>query len=121
MEYNQNKVSSKIYLGNCQERSRVNGDKYLTGSICLDDIASVPEEHIQKGKNGKRYLQIIVNPYISGANAYGNTHSVAVNTFKGQSKSSVDENGEKNFNITEQELTKNIDGNGMYDNEFFKE
>ncbi len=75
---------SKMYLGNLQEKTWPNGEKFLTGTICLDDVEKVPAEHIQEWKNGKRYLRIIVNPYKSGANQYGNTHSVSVDTFKKQ-------------------------------------
>jgi hypothetical protein len=101
---------SKIYLGNLQEKSRVSGDKFLTGSVCLDDIENVPNEHIQKGNNGKRYLKIIISPYKNGANEYGNTHSVAVDTFKPT---------RQNGNIKDVE-EKEVDGNSAYDNEFFK-
>jgi hypothetical protein len=73
---------TKMYLGNLQEKTRLSGDKFLAGSLCIDDMENVPEEHIQKGTNGKRYMRIIINPYRDGANEYGNTHSIAVDTYK---------------------------------------
>lgn len=79
---NQSQQPPKTYLGNLQEKTRPSGDKFLTGSLCIDDINNVPEEHVQTGKNGKRYLRVVINPYRNGANEYGNTHSVAVDTFK---------------------------------------
>jgi hypothetical protein len=96
MSENQGQFPAKIYLGNLQEKSRISGDKFLTGSVCLDDIENVPNEHIQKGKNSKRYLKIIISPYKNGANEYGNTHSVAVDTYKPPIK---DTNEEVNGNI----------------------
>ena len=77
-----NNSSPKIYLGNLQEKTRQNGDKFLIGSICVDDIQNVPDEHVSKWKNGKKYIKVIINPYKNGANEYGNTHSLAVDTYK---------------------------------------
>lgn len=78
-----NNGSDKIYLGNCREKSRRNGDKFLTGLIALDDIdAEALSDYIFVGNNGKRYLRIVINPYQEGANQYGNTHSISVDTFK---------------------------------------
>jgi hypothetical protein len=76
------------YLGNLTEKTRKSGDKFLVGSICLDDIEAIPAEHINTGKNksgkAKRYVKIIVNPYRDGKNQYGNTHSVKVDTYRPQ-------------------------------------
>lgn len=77
-------TTPKIYLGNLQEKARQSGDKFLTGSLCLTDIANIPKEHIQKGNNNKDYVRVIINPYKNGANEYGNTHSVSIDTFKPQ-------------------------------------
>ena len=75
------------YLGNLTEKTRKSGDKFLVGSICLEDVAAIPEEHITHGKNnGKRYVKIIVNPYRDGKNQYGNTHSVKVDTYRPQER-----------------------------------
>ncbi len=75
--------SDKIYLGNCKQKQRRNGDQFLTGLICLDDIDGERlAEHIFVGDNGKRYLRIVINPYQYGVNTYGNSHSIAVDTFK---------------------------------------
>ncbi len=73
---------AKIYLGNLQEKVRKSNDRFLVGMICLDDIETLPEEHKIKFKSGKRFVKIIINPYRDGANQYGNTHSIAVDTFK---------------------------------------
>jgi hypothetical protein len=73
-------------MGNLTEKQRKSGDKFLVGSICLDDIEAIPAEHISLGKNKdgkqKRYVKIIVNPYRDGKNQYGNTHSVKVDTYR---------------------------------------
>lgn len=75
-------TSGTKYLGSAQERTRASGDKFFTGSLCIDDLESVSPDLIHKGKNGKRYLRIVVNPYRNGANEYGSTHSIAVDTYK---------------------------------------
>lgn len=75
---------AKIYLGNLQEKVRKSNDRFLVGTICLDDIDNIPEEHIFKFRNGKRFAKIIVNPFKDGANQYGNTHSIAIDTYKPQ-------------------------------------
>ena len=72
----------KIYLGNLKEKTRENGDKFLVGSLCLNDIDEIPAEHKTTGTNNKTYVRIIVNPFRNGANQYGNTHSIAIDTFK---------------------------------------
>lgn len=84
----------KMYLGNLQEKTHPSGDKFLTGSLCVDDIDKVPAEYIHTGKNGKRYLRIFVNPYWNGPNEYGNTHSIAVEAFN--SNNNNDNNEENN-------------------------
>lgn len=78
----ENKTTPKIYLGNLQEKVRKSNDRFLVGMICLDDIENLPKEHIHKYKSGKRFVKVIINPYRDGANQYGNTHSMAVDTFK---------------------------------------
>jgi hypothetical protein len=72
----------KIYLGNGREKKRQNGDSFITASICIDDIEKLNEEHISRAENGKRYVKICINPYRDGANQYGNTHSISVDTYK---------------------------------------
>lgn len=72
----------KIYIGNAKEKTRPNGDKYIVGSICIDDINNLAPEHIAVAKNKKRYVKIVINPFRDGVNRYDNTHSVAVDTFK---------------------------------------
>lgn len=78
---NQNQEPN-IYIGNGKQKERQSGDKYIVASICLDDINAIPEQYISVAKNGKRYTSILINPYKGGANEYGNTHSLKVNTFK---------------------------------------
>jgi hypothetical protein len=78
---NTNKEAADVknyYLGNLIEKTRKSGDKFLVGSICLDDIDKIPAEFITISKSQKRYVRIIVNPYREGKNQYGNTHSVKI-------------------------------------------
>jgi hypothetical protein len=44
-------------------------------------------------------LKIIISPYKNGANEYGNTHSVAVDTYKHPAR---DSGGEINGNIDQE-------------------
>ncbi len=71
----------KLYLGNLREKFRGSGDAFLTGYICMDDLENIPSEFIKKRKDGKRYLKIVINPFIGGPNEHKNTHSCAVDTF----------------------------------------
>ena len=67
----------KIYVGTGKKHASFDSIKV---SICLSDI---PKERIKEGKNGKKY----VNLEVSGkkeVDQYGNSHYVAVNTFKPQ-------------------------------------
>lgn len=77
------KAPPKIFLGNGQEKiRRMDSKTFYTGTMCYDDILKIPGEHLKLAKNGKRYFKWILNPYIDGPNEYGNTHSLAVDTFK---------------------------------------
>lgn len=80
-----NQSEEKVYLGNMRQFQRKNGDQFLCGTICIDDLESPKAQaHIFTGKNGKRYLKIVVNPYYNGPNEFKNTHSISVDTFRPQ-------------------------------------
>lgn len=57
----------------------------LYGSLCLTDI---PKELITVGKNGKKYLNIVVNER-RGVSQYGMTHYVKAYVKKDQAKEGV--------------------------------
>jgi len=65
----------KIYCGSGKEFGQYGT---VNCSICLDDI---PQEHWQKGKNGKTYLPIKINKKRE-PDQWGKTHSVEVDTWK---------------------------------------
>lgn len=46
----------------------------ILGSICLSDI---PKDRITEGKNGKKYLDIMVVEKYEGVDQWGNTHAIA--------------------------------------------
>ena len=92
---NGNQSQKKIYLANIQEKTRKTGEVFFTGTLCLDEVESVPAEHIITGKNGKRYVKFIINPYKEGANQYGNTHNMALDTYKPQNNNN--QNRSDNF------------------------
>lgn len=70
------------YLGNLKERQRENGDGFLIGYACFTDILNIPEEYLVLRSNNKKYVKFIINKYINGPNKHGETHSLAVDTFK---------------------------------------
>ena|ERR1700741_1995681 len=79
---------NKMYFGNFREKFRQSGDKFLTGFICLDDIQKVPEDLIMV-RNGKRFIKVVINPFVDGVNEHGNTHSCLLDdTFKPVNKES---------------------------------
>lgn len=81
--YQNNGSEQKIYLGNGKQKQRKQGDSFITATICVDDFESdTTQAHVFTGKNGKRYLKIVINPFRDGANQYGNTHSISVDTFR---------------------------------------
>ncbi len=93
---NNNGSEQKIYLGNAKQKQRKQGDYFITGTICIDDLeAQTTQAHIFSGKNGKRYLKIVINPFRDGANQYGNTHSISVDTFRPDPN--IAQNGNGNY------------------------
>ena len=56
-----------------------NNNESLFGSICLTDI---PKELIKTGKNGKKYLSVVVNKRRE-AGQYGHTHYIKAYAKKG--------------------------------------
>lgn len=67
----------KIYCGSGKTRSGQYGEFYGI-SVCIDDL---PEEHITTAKNGKKYINLIVNKK-KEADQYGKDLSVTVDTWK---------------------------------------
>lgn len=74
------KAPEKIYLGNLKEKYRQAGDAFLTGYICLDELNNLPKEYITLRGN-RKYVKIVINPFVDGPNDHGNTHSCAVDTY----------------------------------------
>ena len=67
----------KIYAGSGKTKTGQYGD-FFAVSICLDDI---PEEHITKAKNGKRYVNLTINKK-KETDQYGKDLSVQIDTWK---------------------------------------
>ena len=63
-------------------------------SVCLDDI---PAEWITTAKNGKRYINLDVCEKKGGADKWGKTHSVEVNTWKPDKKDAAVVQAKKTF------------------------
>jgi hypothetical protein len=72
-------VSERIFCGNGKQVM----DWKIGISVCLDDI---PAQYIKTAGNGKRYVNLDVNAHRDGADRYGKTHSVEVNTWTPESK-----------------------------------
>ena len=76
----------KIYVGNGKKNPKYD---LINFSICIDDL---PEEHINGGKNGKKYIKLTMSQNYKGeVDKFGNTHNVTVNTWKPETKQAPDE------------------------------
>lgn len=74
MDNNQN---NKIFCGSGKSFGQYGS---VSISICVDDI---PKEYIKQHTNGKRYINLNVNPKRQ-IDQYGKTHSVEVDTWQPQ-------------------------------------
>ena len=83
-------VEEKIYVGNGV--SKFDG-QMVSMSVCLSDL---PKEHMFE-YNGKRYIKLNVSAKRDGADDYGKTHYVTVDTFKPEPKKEYE-------NATKQEV-----------------
>mgnify|MGYP003139197730 FL=1 len=72
-------AEEKIYVGNGV--SKFDG-QMVSMSVCLSDL---PKEHMFE-YNGKRYIKLNVSAKRDGADDYGKTHYVTVDTFKPEQK-----------------------------------
>lgn len=71
----------KIYCGN--GKAKFDG-KMISISVCLDKI---PSEHIQVGKDGRKYLALnVAENYEGKIDQYGCSHAVTVDTWKPTAK-----------------------------------
>ena len=83
-------AEEKIYVGNGV--SKFDG-QMVSMSVCLSDL---PKEHMFE-YNGKRYIKLNVSAKRDGADDYGKTHYVTVDTFKPEPKKEYE-------NATKQEV-----------------
>ena len=74
-------ADEKIYVGS--GTSKFDGN-LISCSICLSDL---PQEHMFE-YNGKKYIKVNVSAKRDGADDYGKTHYVAIDTFKPEAKNS---------------------------------
>ena len=65
----------KIFVGNGKENEQYG---FVNFSICLSDL---PQEHVTEYK-GKKYINLTISRKRNGADQYGKTHAVSVNTWK---------------------------------------
>jgi len=72
-------TEEKIYVGNGV--SKFDG-QMVSVSVCLSDL---PKEHMFE-YNDKRYIKLNVSAKRDGADDYGKTHYVTVDTFKPEPK-----------------------------------
>ena len=72
-------AEEKIYVGNGV--SKFDGNM-ISCSVCLTDL---PQEHMFE-YNGKKYIKLNVSSKKGGADEYGKTHYVAIDTFKPDTK-----------------------------------
>ena len=72
-------AEEKIYVGS--GISKFDGNM-VSVSLCLSDV---PKEHMFE-YNGKKYVKLNVSAKKDGADEYGKTHYVSVDTFKPDAK-----------------------------------
>tara|TARA_R100000773_G_scaffold17822_1_gene16169 strand:- start:4926 stop:5192 length:267 start_codon:yes stop_codon:yes gene_type:complete len=75
--------TEKIYVGNGVEK--FDGD-LVEFSLNLTKLKSDAGSHIFDGTNGDKYIRLKVVRKRNGADDYGKTHYVEVNTFKPEPK-----------------------------------
>ena len=68
-------TQQKIFVGNGKENEQYG---FINFSICLSDL---PQEHVNEYK-GKKYINLTISKKRNGADEYGKTHAVSVNTWK---------------------------------------
>ena len=68
-------TNDKIFVGNGKENEQYG---FVNFSICLSDL---PQEHVSEYK-GKKYINLTISKKRNGADQYGKTHAVSVNTWK---------------------------------------
>lgn len=85
----------KIYVGNGKKNPKYD---LINFSICIDDL---PEQYINGGKNGKKYIKLTMSQNYKGeVDKFGNTHNVTVNTWKPDTvQQSTQSHGVEGFNI----------------------
>ena len=76
--------NEKIYVGNGVEKF---DGGLVEATICLSDITQNASEHIFEYE-GKKYIKVKVQKKKNGADQYGRTHYVEVNTWKPEPKKS---------------------------------
>lgn len=74
-----NLMEDKIYVGSGV--AKFDGD-LISCSLCLTDL---PQEHMFEYQ-GKKYIKLNVSAKKNGADEYGKTHYVAVDTWKPEAK-----------------------------------
>lgn len=72
-------AEDKIFVGNGKQVF----ENLVSVSLCLTDI---PQEHIFE-YNGKKYIKLNVGAKKDGADQYGKTHHVSIDTYKPDEKS----------------------------------
>lgn len=68
-------TQEKIWIGNGKKHQQYD---LINGSICLSDI---PAEHINE-YNGKKYIRFTIAGKKGGADQYGKTHGISLDTWK---------------------------------------
>lgn len=54
-------------------------------SVCLDDLFNYAKDNIEPSKNGKKYINLDVNP-MKQKDPWNNTHTVKIDTWKPEPK-----------------------------------
>ena len=94
-------MEDKIYVGSGV--AKFDGD-LISCSLCLTDL---PQEHMFEYQ-GKKYIKLNVSAKKNGADEYGKTHHVAVDTWKPEPK--AEEKAEANLPVLKTEDLQLVGG-----------
>ncbi len=75
-------MSDKIFCGNGKEHKFNNGGSVVKVMLDLDDLIANFEEHGFTTEQGKKKIKIIVSSKKDGADQFGKTHNIEIDTWK---------------------------------------
>lgn len=76
------KQKPHFQIGAFKQKQTSLGETIYTGSVNIKSIDKLPEDMKQKNKAGETsYVKAVLRPFPEGADEYGNTHYLRIDTF----------------------------------------